>query len=368
MSVRLSYDFQPASSDERPGGEAVQLGNPVFRILAAIRRQGSIGRAADELGLSYRHVWGVLKEREQVYGKPLILADPGQAARLSPFGEGLLWAERRTLARLMPAAEAMAARLDHDLLLAARPELVPVSVCASHDLLFAPFRQQLRQDAGLLLDVDFCGSAEALERLNAGLCDFAGVHMAVADEYLCRRGSRVHQALGRQLRLGDHKLIRLAHRQQGLMVAPGNPLDIAGLGDLGRPGLRFINRAPGSGTRLMVDELVARHGLLGADIAGYARGEPTHLAVAACVAAGLGDCGFGLEGAAARMELGFIPLVAEQYFIVCRKPRLEGAVMEALMAALASPSFRHQVDGLPGYSSAGSGEIISLRRTLPWYK
>jgi putative molybdopterin biosynthesis protein len=366
MSVRLSYDFDPVSAV--PGSGEPQLGNSLFHILAAIHARGSIGRAAAALGLSYRHVWGVLKERERVFGQPLLASEPGQAARLSAFGERLLWAERRAQARLQPLAEAVAARLDHELLLAAQPALRPLAACASHDLLWCLLRERLRQGAEVLLDVDYLGSAAALARLNEGDCELAGVHLPLGDESLCRRGGGVHQAIGRLLRLGDHKLIRLAHREQGLMVAAGNPLGIAHIADLAREDVTFINRQTGSGTRMLLDELLLREGIPAGTVRGYATEENTHLAVAASVGARLADCGVGLRAAAVRYGLDFVPLLTEQYFVVCHKPALEEPAVQALLEVLRGQEFRRAAGELPGYSAADAGEIISLRRTLPWYK
>lgn len=366
MGIRLSYDFDPAACGPALGG--MPLDNPLFRMLGAIHEQGSIGRGAAALGLSYRHVWGVVKEWERAFGQPLLATSSGQAARLSAFGERLLWAERRARARLLPLAETVAARLDQELLLAAQPALRPLAVSASHDLLWGLLRDRLRQAAEVLLDVDYLGSAPALKRLNQGACTLAGVPLPLEDEALCRRGGGMHQAIGRLLRLGDHKLIRLARREQGLMVAAGNPLGIVGIGDLTRGEVAFINRQAGAGTRVLLDELLGRQGIPAGAVRGYATEETNHLAVAASVGAGLADCGFGPRAAAARYGLDFIPLLTEDYFVVCHKPALDEAPTQALLEVLRGEEFRRAAGELPGYAVADAGEIISLRRTLPWYK
>ena len=367
MSVKLDYRFVTAAADALPG-EGLQLHNPLLGMLDAIRVQGSIGRAAVQLGLSYRHLWGELKRHEAAFGQPLIAGGQGRAAHLSAFGERLLWAEKRVLARLLPQAENLAAQIDRELLLAVDPGLQLLPTCASHDLLFGALRDRLRHDARVLLDVDYVGSTQALERLNAGACALAGIHLPLGDEGLCRRGSRIHLALGRELRLGAHKLIRFARREQGLIVAPGNPLGLASLHDLARPGVVFVNRRRGSGTRLIFDELLLRAGLWAVDITGYASEEHTHLSVAANVAAGAASCGFGLRAAADRFGLGFVPLAHEQYFLVCLKPALDTAAMQAVLDVLRDADFRRFAASVPGYDAEAAGEIVSLRRTLPWYK
>ncbi len=367
MGVHLNYRFDPGF-EAVPGEDGLQLSNPLFRILAAVKDGGSIGGAARALGLSYRYVWGFLKEQEVALGKPLLASRAGQSARLSDFGERLVWAERRVHARLMPRAEELAAQLDNELLLAVRPELKPLIVSTSHDLLFAALRDRVRQRAEVLLEFEYLGSGKALDRLNDGECAVAGVHMPLNDLHLCQRGSVVHTRIGRRLKLGDHKLIRFATRSQGFMVPRGNPLGIRGITDLRRAGVRFVNRQAGSGTRVLFDELLVQHGVPGMAIEGYGDMETTHLAVAACVAADVANCGFGLKAAAARFGLDFIPLVEEQFFLVCHKPALESWEMQAILDVLRSAEFRALAEAVPGYSAVDAGQIISLRRTLPWYK
>ena len=367
MGVHLNYRFDTGSS-AFPGEDGLQLESPLFRILSAVRDGGSISGAAKVLGLSYRYVWGFLKEQEIALGKPLLAGRAGQSARLSEFGERLVWAERRIHARLMPRAEELAAQLDNELLLAVRPELQPLIVSTSHDLLFSALRDRVRQRADVLLEFEYLGSAKALDRLNKGECALAGVHMPLGDLHLCPRGSVVHSRIGRRLKLGDHNLIRFATRSQGFMVPRGNPLGIRTVADLRRSGVRFVNRQAGSGTRVLFDELLVQHGVPGMAIEGYGDAETTHLAVAACVAAGVANCGFGLKAAAGRFGLDFVPAVDEQFFLVCHKPVLESAAIQAVLEVLRSAEFRALADAVPGYSVANAGQIISLRRTLPWYK
>lgn len=367
MSVNLSYSFETGISDPAFDSQ-LQLENPLFKMLSAIGEAGSIGRAAEQLGLSYRYVWGFLKKQEAAFGRELLSCNPGQAARLSEFGERLVWTERRMLARFLPAAEALAAKLDRELLLAVQPELQSLPVSASHDLLFGALRDSVRAHAPVLLDVEYVGSAKALERLNEGSCALAGMHLPLDAPHLCQRGSGVHNRIGRLLRLGEHKLIRLATREQGLIVGRGNPLGLQTIADLQRQGVQFVNRQAGSGTRILFDELLSFHQVRGIAIQGYRSEEPTHLSVAATVAAGMAHCGFGLRAAAARFHLDFVPLLVEQYFIVCRKPMLDSPAAQAIIDALRSDDFRRQAAALPGYSAADSGQIISLRRMLPWYK
>src|SRR5262249_41264549 len=98
--VELSYAF----GDRRQDG---WVRNALIDLLHAVQEEGSIAAAAKVLGFSYRHVWGELRRWEAQLGHPLVLWEKGQRARLAPFGEKLLWAERQAQARLAPQIEAL---------------------------------------------------------------------------------------------------------------------------------------------------------------------------------------------------------------------------------------------------------------------
>jgi putative molybdopterin biosynthesis protein len=148
------------------------------------------------------------------------------------------------------------------------------------------------------------------------------------------------------------------------MVAAGNPRGITGLRDLA--GLRLAYRPVGTGTRALFDELAVEAGLSAAALAGHGLEESTHLAVAAAVAAGAADVGFGIHAAAAAHGLGFVPMIVEHYFLVCEAPTLDMRPAALLIDVLRSPDWKAVLDGLPGYGAEGAGEVVSLRRTLPW--
>jgi len=170
------------------------------------------------------------------------------------------------------------------------------------------------------------------------------------------------------LKPGRHKLIGCAQRTQGLMVVKGNPLRVRGVADLARPGMRFVNRQPGSGTRLLIDHLLHRERIDASSLPGYFEpAEDSHVAVAAAIASGVADVGPGIEAAARQFGLDFIPLLSEDYFLVCLKESLEHPAVQRLRAALAGPAWQHEIAALPGYTAACSGDILSLTRSLPWW-
>ncbi|HVB46791.1 MAG TPA: substrate-binding domain-containing protein [Burkholderiales bacterium] len=162
------------------------------------------------------------------------------------------------------------------------------------------------------------------------------------------------------------RIIWMATRTQGLIVMPGNPKEIVEIADLASPEVRFINRQRDSGTRILLDQLLAEVGVAPAEVRGYESEEYTHSAVAVHVASGLADVGLGIEAAAAQFKLGFVPLVAEQYFFAVRSDALQRPAVQAFITLLGSEPFRRIVNGLPGYRADRSGEVAEIADTAPW--
>lgn len=355
--VELSYSFAARKSDG-------WIRNALMDLLHAVREQGSISRAAKALGLSYRHVWGELKRWEAELGHPLIQWEKGQRARLSPFGEKLLWAERQAQARLAPQIEALHADLERAFAVAFDDQAQVLTLFASHDDGLSLLRAHAVEHARLHLDVRFCGSVDAIAALNEGRCLLAGFHSSLQPG-LGSQTQRTYQPL---LQPGQHKLVGFAERSQGLMVAPGNPLRLLSMRDAALRRARFVNRALGSGTRLLCDELLARDGLGPQHLNGYERVEPSHAAVAQAIAAGDADCGLGIEATARARGLDFVPLLQEHYYLVCLKDALELPAIASLRELLRGEAWQRQLAQLPGYRPWRSGEVLSLTEQLPWWK
>lgn len=355
--VELSYALGARRSPD------ALIRNPLMDLLHAVQQHGSISSAARALDLSYRHVWGELKRWEQTLGHALIVWEKGQAARLAPFGEKLLWAERQAQARLAPQIAALQADLERVFAVAFDDAAHVLRFHASHDDALASLREHAATHARLHLDIQFCGSVDAIQALNEGRCTMAGFH-TLEQPAIGTLAQRTYQPL---LEPGLHKIIGFARRSQGLIVARGNPLGLQALADLKSRRARYVNRDLGAGTRVVLDELLAQSGLLPADIAGYERTEPSHAAVAQAVAAGSADAGLGLESAARARGLDFVPLVHERYHLVCLKSALAQTPTEVLMRVLRSAAWQRQLGALPGYAPDGSGEVQSLSRLLPWW-
>jgi putative molybdopterin biosynthesis protein len=332
-------------------------------LLHAVREHGSISGAARSLGLSYRHVWGELKRWEAELAHALVTWERGQPARLTPFGEKLLWAERQAQARLAPQIESLHADLERAFAVAFDDAAQVLTLFASHDEGLSALREFAVAEARLHLDIRFCGSVDAIAALNEGRCTLAGFHVSLAAG-LDERARRSYQPL---LQPGRHKIIGFADRSQGLIVAPGNPLALASLADVASRQARFVNRALGSGTRVLAEQLLAQAGLAAPSLRGWDSAEPSHGAVAQAVAAGDADAGLGIEAAASARGLSFVPLLHEHYFLVCLKDALEQPPTRALREVLQSGAWQRRLAALPGYQPWRCGEVLSLKEQLPWW-
>lgn len=361
--INLSYSWTPLQDEAAQRPQTSPLRNPLMDMLQAVREAGSIAGAAKSLQMSYRHVWGELKRWEQILGLALILWEKGHAARLSEFADKLLWAERQAQARLAPQLSTLHAELEKTFAMAFDPESHLLTIYASHDDALVQLQQHTAQQA-LHLDIRFCGSIDAIRALNQGRCSVAGFHTPLQPD----ARSMVAQAYRPLLKTGLHKLIGFTRRQQGLMVAKANPLGLHHLQDLTRAGVRFVNRSQGTGTRLMLDQWLSQAGLSSTSLTGYNHEEPSHAAVAACIAAGHADAGLGIESAALAQSLGFVPLAKEEYWLVCLKSAVHLPPVQELLKTLQSSQWINHLNSLTGYQCGEkSGHVQSLKSQLPWW-
>ena len=155
------------------------------------------------------------------------------------------------------------------------------------------------------------------------------------------------------------KLVSWVRREQGLLVAKGNPKKIQSLADLAREDVSFVNRQRGAGTRVLLDYHLKQLGINSQQVQGYDQIEYTHLAVAAAVLSGRADCGLGIAAAAQALTLDFIPLYQEQYELVIPKAHLEGDLLEPLFDLMHNENFRHEVAAMQGYDVSYMGKVIA---------
>jgi molybdate transport repressor ModE-like protein len=348
MAIRLSARWRAGDTE---------LDARLVPLLRTVAKEGSLNRAVAALRLSYRHAWGMLGKMERALGQPLVLMERGRGARLTPFAEKLIEADDAATDVLGRELAAAVQSLDRDFPVSRKvTREKPLVTHASHDLALAELRNLLADTGHAAVDLHFRGSIDCLASLARGDCDVAGFHLPGASA-----GDAAFAPYRPWLRTRGLRLIRFVNRRQGLIVARGNPRRVFSLADLAERGARFINRQPGSGTRLCLDRLLAAAGLRPAQIKGYQSEEFTHAAVAATVASGMADAGFGIEAAARQQKLDFVPLATESYFLALRQATLARPAAHALLLALDAAAFQKRLGALPGYTAPRIGEIIQVR-------
>jgi molybdate transport repressor ModE-like protein len=326
----------------------------IVPLLALVDETGSIAQAAGERQLSYRHAWGLLRALEARLGGELISKERGKGSALSALGHALVQAQRNCAERLegplKQLASEVAAELNRQL-----DATGTLRIHASHGYAVAGLVTQMNaRDAGAV-DIKYRESAEAVTALARGECDFAGFHLPRGPfRELCADIYR------RWLDPKRHVLVYLTGRKQGLFLAKGNPKGVHGLDDLARPDVRFVNRQPGSGTRLLLDLALNSVGIDPDRINGYASTELTHTAIAAFVASGMADAGLGVAPAAHHFGLDFLPIVDEDYYFACDRARLSAQPLASALAVLRSDDFRADVAALEGYDPQHCGEIVDV--------
>jgi len=223
----------------------------------------------------------------------------------------------------------------------------------SHDLalswLAAHFPEIVPQ---FTLQLGFSGSLGGLIALVEGKADLAGSH-------LWDEESNTYNAPYVKRLLPGQKvaLLTLAHRRLGLLLRPGNLSEVHGLADLVRPGLRFVNRQAGSGTRVWLDAELRRQAISEDLILGYDDERMTHLEVAAAVAQSQAEVGFGLEAAAQAYGLDFIFLLRERYDLVIPKASLELKPVSNLINWLLGEEAHQAISAFTGYDTSETGNL-----------
>ena len=326
----------------------------LLQLLLAIQQGGSIAKAAVGAGLSYRHAWGLLRAAENHFGDALMDKGRGRGTSLTPLAEKLIWAERRIAARLSPILESLSSELERELNKTLAGKSGAIRLHASHGFAVAALLKEMHE-AKLPIELRYRNSTDAVAALFRGECDLAGFHVPLGE---FERSAVAQYA--QWLNPKTHCLLHLAVRRQGLFVAAGNPLALHGLPDLARSGVRFVNRQAGSGTRMLLDLMLAGAALSPDAVNGYQSAEFTHSAVAAYIASGMADVGFGVETAAQRFGLDFIELARERYFFALPLAALDDPWIRQALIILQSSTFGATVDALAGYDAAETGKILSL--------
>lgn len=351
--------IHPVWTIQEPEGPALPA--RLIELLVNVFESGSLQNAARELGLSYRHAWTLVRQGEALFQSPLLLMERGKGSTLTELGARIVWADKRIHARLRPVLETLSSELAEELRGALNEAPSALRIHASHGFAIERLLERLTQD-GLKVAFSYASSSAAAAALRDCACDVAGLHIPIGT-----MESMALEHYSRWLRGRDLTLVDIATRRQGLMVRAGNPKELFALADLVRPNVRFINRQPGSGTRLLLEGMLKAQALSPTDISGFEQGEYTHAAVAAHVASGMADVGFGLEPPARQFKLDFVPIAVERYFLLCRNDVMHTPAMQTVLAALRDPQFQAVLGKLPGYNPAEAGVATPLYEAFPFF-
>lgn len=337
-----------------PGSGDLEIDARLLPLLAAIHAGATLGAAVAAVGLSYRHGWGLLHAQATLLGVPLVDMRRGKGVTLTAAGRQLLQLTAGAEQRLLHKAAAIEIALPPR----GAAQTLRLIIHASHDLALIELRERIAPAFGLELNLEFKGSLEALASFAAGHADLAGFHIPLGSH------PGALAPYQRWLKPRQHRLIGFIEREQGLMLPPGNPAQVRDLRDLAKKRLRVINRQRGSGTRLLFDQLLQEAGIDGRALRGYSTEEFTHLAVAATIAAGKADAGFGVKAAALQHGLVFKTLEHERYLLACRSEASDQPAMRRLREAVASAQLLQVLRSLPGYAGANSGSLLGFARAF----
>jgi len=229
-----------------------------------------------------------------------------------------------------------------------------VVVIGSHDPLLDELGDMLHvADGSVYMSSSHVGSMGGIMAIRRGEAHGAGCHLldTATGEYNI-------SFMRKYFPRGGVKLVRCVGRQQGLMVAKGNPLNIEKFADIAKTGVRYVNRQKGSGTRILTDYLCKQEALDTAAIYGYDREELTHTSVAAQIVSGSADAGMGIYSAAKLYDLDFIPICIEEYDLIIPDHAWDTPQVQQMLATLKSDAFREKILSLGGYTVEAPGQII----------
>ena len=231
-----------------------------------------------------------------------------------------------------------------------------IVMLGSHDLAVNLLSQRVHQARlGIDLLALPVGSLEGLVALRQGVAHITGCHLLDIESGEYNRPFVRHFFPDRKM-----VMVTLAYREQGLLLAPGNPRQIHGLEDLARKDIQMLNRNRGSGTRLWLDKQLNQLGIAADRVRGYNQEARTHTAVANAIHQGRADTGLGLQAAAQQFGLDFIPLFQERYDLVLPQEIFENRHYHPMLEMIHSGEFRLGVESLGGYNTAHTGDQLSL--------
>ncbi len=232
-----------------------------------------------------------------------------------------------------------------------------IVMVGSHDLALELLVNKLKSGhPKITVELNHAGSLGGLIALQEGRADLAGIHLLDEETGEYNYPYLKHLLPGREL-----AVVHLAYRIQGLMFAKGNPKGISSFNDLGRSDITFVNRQKGSGTRVLLDFELRRHGIDPLRVSGYKHQMDNHLAVAMSISRGEADVGLGIQAAADANELDFLPILRERYDLIIPIENYRSKLITLLLEIVASTDFKTVVANLGGYDTSQTGSVTFAR-------
>ena len=325
----------------------------LFRLLKSVDTKNSLAAAAIEHDVSYRTAWNLCNKWAEKLGAPLLVSKKGKGAELADSGAALLAEHYRIEKQSHEFLKGMVSETEKTLSTAfASKNEMTLSVSASHCLSHEKLKALYKKHSSQQFNLQHMGSEMSLKMLAAGECDVAGFHIVQGDlqQYFANRFSDL---IDPQL----HSVVNVMKRKQGLMVKSGNPKNIRSINDLTKPGIQFVNRQNGSGTRLLLDALLQKEEIMPSMIEGYDTVEFTHSAVGALVASGAVDIAIGNQASADYFGLSFIFLAEENYYFALRNELVKLPMVEALINTLNGDSWKQYINGLSGFNAENASVL-----------
>jgi molybdate-binding protein len=158
--------------------------------------------------------------------------------------------------------------------------------------------------------------------------------------------------------------VNFCRREQGLLVQKGNPKKIQAVSDLGQPDMAIVNRALGTGTRLLLDHELEKAGIRGETIPGYTKEVPRHLDVGLEVLSGRADAGPGIRAVADILGIDFVSLRWERYDLMVAKERFFDEGVQRFLGLLHEKEFRNMAESSTGYDLSLSGKMVFPGNTV----
>ena len=341
--------------------EKQSIEDGLLRLLEAIRNKGSLKRASEETRMSYRHAWGLIKKWETIFDSPLVTLQRGRnhGASLTSLGEKLLNAHQSLSDKFQSEYQTIGEQVS----LSLQEEIKSdkghtLKISASHGMAINFLNQLLQNNKNVKTEFDIHGSLESLRLLNQSNYDVAGFHYPLGDF-----SATLAPVYRQYLNPDKHELLLVATREQGIITDKNNSAKITTLEDLSGSAVKFINRQHESGTRTILDQLLASSNVSVKEINGYGNEEFTHVAVAAMIASGAANTGFGIKAAASQFGLNFIPVIREAYILAVNK-QTPTNIKSLLCKLLSSVEFKTTVNTYAGYDATNAGKKLNLERIL----